>query len=394
MATRLQFENNCEVGLFSKLTNAYCLVAVGASESFYSAFESELADDIPIVKTSIGGTRIIGRLCVGNRNGLLVPHTTTDQELQHLRNSLPDQVVVQRIEARLSALGDCIVCNDHVALAHIDLDEETEEIVSDVLGVEVFRQTIACNILVGCYCALSNRGGIVHAYTSEKELDELSALLRVPLVAGTVNRGSEVIAGGMTVNDWTAFCGSDTTETELSVIDSVFELSEACDINKISTSEWDLLVTKSEVPVLVMFIQDGLPSCRYVRHVMDEFDSKYTGRFKFYTLNVHEERGIAIRYDIFNVPASIVFKGGDEVARVYGFHLYELERLVKQYDYLVYASKLKGNLAKENNLLIKTINHQKIKAELINSFAYVGMCVLVFSSVLYFSFLFVLGYSE
>ncbi|KAL0672663.1 hypothetical protein Bca4012_000643 [Brassica carinata] len=371
MATRLQFENNCEVGLFSKLTNAYCLVAVGASESFYSAFESELADDIPIVKTSIGGTRIIGRLCVGNRNGLLVPHTTTDQELQHLRNSLPDQVVVQRIEARLSALGDCIVCNDHVALAHIDLDEETEEIVSDVLGVEVFRQTIACNILVGCYCALSNRGGIVHAYTSEKELDELSALLRVPLVAGTVNRGSEVIAGGMTVNDWTAFCGSDTTETELSVIDSVFELSEACDINKISTSEWDLLVTKSEVPVLVMFIQDGLPSCRYVRHVMDEFDSKYTGRFKFYTLNVHEERGIAIRYDIFNVPASIVFKGGDEVARVYGFHLYELERLVKQYDYLVYASKLKGNLAKENNLLIKTINHQKIKAELINSFAYV-----------------------
>ncbi|RID68414.1 hypothetical protein BRARA_C00573, partial [Brassica rapa] len=227
MATRLQFENNCEVGLFSKLTNAYCLVAVGASENFYSAFESELADDIPIVKTSIGETRIIGRLCVGNRNGLLVPHTTTYQELQHLRNSLPDQVVVQRIEAPLPALGDCIVCNDHVALARIDLDEETEEIISDVLGVEVFRQTIGCNILVGCYCALSNRGGIVHAYISEEELDELSALLRVPLVAGTVNRGSEVIAAGMTVNDWTAFCGSDTTETELSVIDSVFELSES-----------------------------------------------------------------------------------------------------------------------------------------------------------------------
>ena len=26
---------------------------------------------------------------VGNKNGLLVPATTTDQELQHLRNSLP-----------------------------------------------------------------------------------------------------------------------------------------------------------------------------------------------------------------------------------------------------------------------------------------------------------------
>ena len=28
-------------------------------------FESELADVIPVVKTSISGTRIIGRLCAG-----------------------------------------------------------------------------------------------------------------------------------------------------------------------------------------------------------------------------------------------------------------------------------------------------------------------------------------
>ncbi|ONK61694.1 uncharacterized protein A4U43_C08F32600 [Asparagus officinalis] len=227
MATRIQFENCCEVGVFSKLTNAYCLVAIGGSENFYSTFEAELADVIPVVKTSIAGTRIIGRLCVGNKNGLLLPHNTTDQELQHLRNCLPDQVVVQRIEERLSALGNCVACNDHVALTHTDLDRETEEIIADVLGVEVFRQTIAGNILVGSYCAFSNRGGLVHPHTSIEDLDELSTLLQVPLVAGTVNRGSEVIAAGMTVNDWTAFCGSDTTATELSVIESVFKLREA-----------------------------------------------------------------------------------------------------------------------------------------------------------------------
>lgn len=62
-----------------------------------------------------------------NRNGLLVPTTTTDQELQHLRNTLPDSVKIQRIEERLSALGNVICCNDHVALVHPDLERETEE---------------------------------------------------------------------------------------------------------------------------------------------------------------------------------------------------------------------------------------------------------------------------
>merc|ERR1712078_193292 len=94
----------------------------------------------------------------------LVPNTTTDQEVQHLRNSLPDKVVVQRVEERLSALGNVICTNDHVALIHPDTDRETEEIISDVLG------------------------------------------------------------GGFIVNDWSAFVGMDTTGTEISVIESIFKL--------------------------------------------------------------------------------------------------------------------------------------------------------------------------
>jgi translation initiation factor 6 (eIF-6) len=91
MATRVQFENNNEVGVFARLTNAYCLVnispkqiacrfssveteiivslnrqvGIGGSENFYSVFESELADHIPVVHCSIAGTRIVGRMCVG-----------------------------------------------------------------------------------------------------------------------------------------------------------------------------------------------------------------------------------------------------------------------------------------------------------------------------------------
>ena len=106
----------------------------------------------------------------------------------------------------------------------------------------IFRQTVADQVLVGTYCAFTNKGGLVHPKTTTEDQDELASLLQVPLVAGTVNRGSDVIGGnirflinilliqniqgGMVVNDWVSFVGQDTTATEISVIESIFRLND------------------------------------------------------------------------------------------------------------------------------------------------------------------------
>lgn len=212
-----QFDNVKEIGCFVRLTNSYCLVGQSASYGTFSLFDSHLSQDIPVIESTISGTSLVGRLCVGNKNGLLVPSTITDQELQQIRNSLPENIRIRKLDDRMSALGNCIACNDYVALIHPEFEKENEEIIADVLGVETFRTTIAKNPLVGSYCTFNSTGGLFHPLTSVNEYEELSNLLQIQICAGTINGGSEVIAGGLVANDKMAFCGNNSTQSEMQV---------------------------------------------------------------------------------------------------------------------------------------------------------------------------------
>lgn len=241
MAKRMHFKNNTEIGCYAMLTNSYCLVALDESNVFSSAFEEDLREHMPVCRTSIANLQIIGTMTVGNRKGLLVPMSTTDQELQHIRNTLPDEVKVRRVDERLSALGNVIVCNDHVALVHPDISKDTVDIIVDVLDVEVFRQTVHTEPLVGTYCVLTNRGAIVHPMTPSADQNELSNLLQVPLVAGTINQGSAVLGAGLIANDFCAYVGKDSTATEIRVIEQVFKIDDDDD-DDMQVSTRDALV--------------------------------------------------------------------------------------------------------------------------------------------------------
>ena len=51
--------------MYARLTNSYCVVALGGASGFYSVFESELADHIPVIHASIAGCRFVGRVTTG-----------------------------------------------------------------------------------------------------------------------------------------------------------------------------------------------------------------------------------------------------------------------------------------------------------------------------------------
>lgn len=60
----MQYENSSEVGVFSLLTSKYCIVPQG-NPHFFSTFDGELSDTIPVIQATFAGTKIIGRLCAG-----------------------------------------------------------------------------------------------------------------------------------------------------------------------------------------------------------------------------------------------------------------------------------------------------------------------------------------
>ncbi|KAI5181474.1 translation initiation factor 6 [Nematocida sp. AWRm80] len=236
MSNRIHFEGSSDIGTYSRLTNMYALVAATDSTGFVSAFEEAL--NIPVVQCSINGIKMVGSQTVGNSHGLLVSSTTTDQELQHIRNSLPEKIRVRRIDERLNALGNVMVCNDHSALVHSDVSTETIEVVADVLGVDVFKYNLKDNGLIGAYSVMNNTAMMVGSKTTAEEVAELSELLNIRVIPGTVNRGVDVIGSGVVINDFTCFVGDKTTSTEIVVIDSLFKTTPTAVLGEDEKRAW------------------------------------------------------------------------------------------------------------------------------------------------------------
>nr|XP_027193896.1 eukaryotic translation initiation factor 6-like [Dermatophagoides pteronyssinus] len=226
MAIKLKHQSSSEIGVFACLTNTYCLVADSNNENFYLALDSELGSRIPVVKTTIGGSTTVGSCCVGNRKGLLVSNSTTEYELMNIRNALPDDIKIQRVEERLNALGNVIAVNDYVAFCHMDIDKETEQIIEDILDVEVYRTTVNNEVLVGQYMVFNNLGGVVHSDCQTAEIDFLSEICKIPLAPSTINKGSINLAAGILLNDYACFVGHDSTQVEIKLLERVFKSSQ------------------------------------------------------------------------------------------------------------------------------------------------------------------------
>ena len=86
----------------------------------------------------------------------------------------------------------------------------------------------------------------------------------------------------------------------------------------IKSDNFEELVLKSSVPVLVDFWANWCGPCRAIGPTIDELAEEYDGRFKIGKVNVDEENKLVSNYNIMSIPTMIAFKDGNQVEKVIG----------------------------------------------------------------------------
>ena len=74
----------------------------------------------------------------------------------------------------------------------------------------------------------------------------------------------------------------------------------------------------SDIPVLVDFWAEWCGPCRMVAPTLEQLAQSLEGKVKVSKLNVDQNQEIAMKYNIQSIPSLVLFKNGNEVARIVG----------------------------------------------------------------------------
>jgi thioredoxin 1 len=88
---------------------------------------------------------------------------------------------------------------------------------------------------------------------------------------------------------------------------------------KINDSEYDEVVLKSRLPVVVEFWQLGCGPCQMVEPLLDEIANRYASRVLIAKIDVDENMQTAIKYGVLGAPTMFFINAGKLVHRINGY---------------------------------------------------------------------------
>jgi len=212
------YNGNPYIGVYAVANEFVAFVPRDAPDSMARDIAEAL--EVQVNRATLSCTNLIGSLVSMNSYGAVVSNMATSAEVEFLSGFLP----VFKIEDRVNASGNNLLCNDYGCVANPDLGRSTVEGVEETLQVEVVQACIAEHKTVGSTCVVTNKGVLCHPSTSSEEMVLLKDALRVPAAIGTLNYGAPLVGACIVANTKGAVVGNKSTPIELGRVEDALDL--------------------------------------------------------------------------------------------------------------------------------------------------------------------------
>ncbi|MGQ9551058.1 MAG: translation initiation factor IF-6 [Candidatus Bathycorpusculaceae bacterium] len=177
---------------------------------------------VKLIQTSIGGSVLIGALACANSNGILLPHSIREEELNAIRSVFKGNITI--MDTKKTAYGNMILANDRGAIVDPRTKAPVVKQISETLGVETVPGEIAGLPYVGSLAVATNKGTLAHPLLEDSERKVLEEMLKVPVDVGTINCGVPYVKTGLICNSYAAVAGSLTTGPEMFIIGNALDV--------------------------------------------------------------------------------------------------------------------------------------------------------------------------
>ncbi len=89
-------------------------------------------------------------------------------------------------------------------------------------------------------------------------------------------------------------------------------------ISTLSDATFDEQIGAASKPVIVDFWAEWCGPCKMIAPILEEIATEQSGKLTVSKLNVDDNPNTAMRFGVMSIPTMIVFKDGQEAARIVG----------------------------------------------------------------------------
>jgi len=206
------------IGIFTSVNDKFVFIPNGFAKTKAENLAHYLQTEY--LMTPVANTRLLGILMVLNNHGILLPKTSSPEEIANLRKRT--DLNVKMLDTKHNALGNLICVNDKGGVISPIIEKEYIKEIEDTLDIEVIQKRIAGFHQVGAVMKANNLGGIIHPEADEEDIKNFSNVLGVNIEPATINGGIPFVSSGMLANSNAVVVGNLTNGPEIMMLTRAF----------------------------------------------------------------------------------------------------------------------------------------------------------------------------